>query len=175
MTNLPAPAGLFQYLQASPKLVAYDWENTRTLPRRLDADGATDPAYALPCPDALHRRLAWLVALSPKLANSITSSNYPARRGSRLCAARLWGLPARNCTCWRIGWSRSSSRAACTRLPPRRPRRRRNAPQTNAPAAAQRPMPPRPRSETPNLKPQMAPRIRRTFETDGALARHENQ
>ena len=75
MTNSPAPAGLFQYLQASPKLVAYDWENTRTC-----VDGWTQMGQLTRHMLCLARMntpydagLTWVVALSPHLTNSITS------------------------------------------------------------------------------------------------------
>jgi hypothetical protein len=75
MTNWPAPAELFQYLETSPKLVAYDWENTRPcLDSWTQMGQLIRHMLCLPrmnSPD--NAGLAWLVALSPKLSNSVTS------------------------------------------------------------------------------------------------------
>ena len=88
MTNLPTPASLFQYLQASPKLVAYDWENTRTC-----VDGWTQMGQLTRHMLCLARMntpydagLAWVAALSPHLTNSISSIELSSR--TRLSFAR---------------------------------------------------------------------------------------
>ena len=71
-TNQPAPPGLFDYLEASPTMVAYDWENTRPC-----VDGWTQMGqltrHMLCLPRMTHTvGLAWLAALAPKLSNSVT-------------------------------------------------------------------------------------------------------
>jgi hypothetical protein len=75
VTNLPAPPGLFHYLEANPNLVAYDWEFT---PSCLDGwTHITQLSRYLLCFPQLgvpqNVGLTWLMALLPKLSNSITS------------------------------------------------------------------------------------------------------
>jgi hypothetical protein len=73
MTNEPAPAGLFQYLQASPKLVAYDWERTRTCVDGWMMMGQlTRHMLCLPRM-TFTAGIEWVAALSPHLTNSVTS------------------------------------------------------------------------------------------------------
>ncbi len=86
LTNRPAPAGLFHYLEASPELVAYDWENTRPC-----LDGWTQMgqlARHMLCRARMPYTagLAWLTALSPKLGNSITTVELTSP--TQLCFVR---------------------------------------------------------------------------------------
>jgi hypothetical protein len=75
ITDSPAPAGLFQYLQATPKLVAYDWEVTPTCVDgwvqmgQLSRHMLCLPRMRTPYSAAL----TWVVALSPHLTNAVTS------------------------------------------------------------------------------------------------------
>ncbi len=81
LTNRPAPAGLFQYLQNNPKLVAYDWESTRPCMEGWTQMGQLARHMLCRARMTYTAGLAWLTALSPKLGNSITSVELsgPAR------------------------------------------------------------------------------------------------
>jgi hypothetical protein len=72
-TKRPAPAGLFQYLQARPNLVAYDWENTSgCLESWMQPLQLIRHLLCLPRMTYIAGN-AWLVALTPRLTNSITA------------------------------------------------------------------------------------------------------
>jgi hypothetical protein len=73
ISNRPAPAGLFQQLEANPKLVAYDWEVTRPCIEAWTQMGQlTRHVFSLA--RMTHTAgLAWLAALTPKLTNSVTA------------------------------------------------------------------------------------------------------
>jgi hypothetical protein len=73
MTNRPAPAGLFQYLETSPRLVAYGWENTGPcLEGWIQMGQLIRHLLCLPRMTFTAGH-AWLAALSPQLTNSITA------------------------------------------------------------------------------------------------------
>jgi hypothetical protein len=76
LTNQPAPAGLFQYLQASPKVVAYDWEVSRPCLEGWTQMGQLARHMLCRARMTYTAGLAWVAALSPKLGNSITSVEF---------------------------------------------------------------------------------------------------
>ena len=85
-TNWPAPDGLFQRLETSPNLVAYDWEYTKPcLEGWIRMGQLAQHAFSLPRLNDT-AGLAWLVALPPRLTNSITVVELSSP--SRLSLAR---------------------------------------------------------------------------------------